>query len=488
MKICFLIPPTKGRNPDRLFGCNYAFFMQHNIFILYPASLLKQYGFDVKFIDCTKEKKSLNDVLKRDFDVYVFYSVFLTRKTDLSTAEKIEKKFKNKAVVFLGTDPTYSPEKYATKKNRFVVRGEPEYILLELVKALKNKKKNFLKIKGLTWYNSKLINNKSRDYIKNLDNLPFPDRTLIKRPFSYFNPKFKKQPSTTMLTSRGCSFRCYFCIPNSLSFAREIEWKRHYGKKPPVSMRSPKNIIEEFKLLKEQGYKSVFIVDDEFIWGKERTIKILKGIRNLGMEISILARCDMLTDEELVKELAKSNVKYVDLGVESFSQEILDDVKKDLDVRTIRKSIRNLKKYRIEPEVNIVFGTSPLETKGTIKNTIKQVKKLDVDFIHATTCTPFPGTDFREIAIKKGWTVTGDKDYIPIDPGADSLIEYPHLSRKELVKAVKKIYRQHYFNLRYLFKQFLRTRSLKELKNKIKTGESIFKNILLNKNEKKKIS
>ena len=487
MKIHFLIPPAgKERNPDRLFGCSYSFFLQHNIFILYPASCLKQKGFEVELTDCVIEEKSLKDALNEEADAYVFYSVFLSREIDLRTADTIQKKFKDKPIIFIGSDPTIYPKKYCNKKNRFVIRGEPEETILDLCNELKKNKQNFKKIKGLTFFNKKPLENPTRPYIENLDKLPFPDRTLIKKPLKYSNPKFKKFPSTTMLTSRGCAFRCSFCIPNSLSFAREVEWKRKFKQKPAVTKRSPKNIIGEFKLIKEQGYKSVFIIDDQFVWGKERTIEILKGIRPFGLEIALLARCDMLSDEDIVREMSLSNVKYVDLGIESFDQKILDDVRKDLKVESINKCVHNLKKYKIEPEVNVLLGCSPLETKETIKKTTKEVEKMNVDVVHATICTPFPGTDFRELALEKGWIITGKQDYIPIDPGADSLISYPHLSREELIKSVKRIYRRHYFSPKYLFKQLISTRSLLELKNKLRAASGIFKNIFILKNEKKK--
>jgi radical SAM superfamily enzyme YgiQ (UPF0313 family) len=480
MKIQFLIPPAnEKRNPDRLFGCSYSFFLQHNIFILYSASYLKSKGFDVEFTDCVVEKKSLDEVLKQEKDVYVFYSVFLSRDIDLKTADIIQEKFKDKPIIFLGTDSTYSPEKYCTQKNRFVVRGEPEETILELCKELAKKKPNFKKIKGITYFDKKKIDNPSREYIKNLDKLPFPDRTLIKKPLGYSNPKFKNFPSTTILTSRGCAFRCYFCIPNSLSFAREIDYKKHFKTKPPVGMRSPKNIIDEFKLIKKQGYNSVFIIDDQFVWGKERIIQILRGIRSLNLELALLARCDMLKDEELVKEMALSNVKFIDLGIESFDQKILDYVRKDLDVEDIYTCANNLKKYNIQPEVNVLLGCSPLETKETIKKTIQEAEKLNADVIHATVCTPFPGTEFREMAIKNGWTE--DKEYIPIDPGSDSLISYPNLPKKELIKSVKRIYRKHYFNPTYIFNQLIKTKSLREFNSKFKTAQSMLKNIFLSK-------
>ena len=100
----FLIPPSiKGRNPDRIFGCNYGLFTQHNIFLLSAATVLKEAGFKVEVIDCIKEKLSLKEVLKKKADVYVFYSVFLSREIDWEAAEAIERK-QNAAIVFLGPE------------------------------------------------------------------------------------------------------------------------------------------------------------------------------------------------------------------------------------------------------------------------------------------------------------------------------------------------------------------------------------------------
>jgi len=475
MHVKFLIPPVQGRVPDRLFGCNYGFFIQQNVFLLYPATLLMDSGYKVSITDCVVEKLSLNQALKESADIYVFYSVFLTRDLDIATAEHISRIQPNSKIVFIGPDPTYKPEFYLKNPRFYAVRGEPELTLLDLVKAISSKK-SIHKLKGLSYLKSNnIVNNPPRSFIKDLDSLPIPERSLLKKPFSYSNPKFSNQPSTTMLTSRGCAFRCYFCIPNSLSFARELEYKKYNKQKPKVALRSPKNIIEEFRLIKKQGYNSVFVVDDQFVWDKARTLEILEGIKNLDLEIAILARCDMLTDLELVKAMKKSGIKYIDLGIESYDQKILDDIKKDLKIETIQKCVGNLKKCNIEPEINVMFGASPLETKSSVERTIHFVQKLDVDIIHSTICTPFPGTDFREVAIKKGWTP--DREYKPIDPGNQSVINLPNLSSQDLVKASKKLYKKHYFNLKYLFNQLRKTKSLKELKLKFNAALNLWKNI-----------
>lgn len=476
-KIIFLVPPTDEKKiPDRLFGCNFAVFFQHNVFMLYPATLLQKEGYDVEVIDCVVGKKKLKYVLKKKADIYIFYSVFLSRKIDLEATEEILKTNKKAKFIFMGSDPSAKPENYIKANNYFVVRGEPEYTTLEIIKNID--RKEFSEIKGLSWMNDgKIIHNSYRDYIEDIDKLPFPNRNLFKEPFKYYNAKFKKLPSTTMVTSRNCSFRCYYCVPNSLSFARELEWKRWHKNKPPVTRRSVENIIKEFEEIAKQGYKSVFIIDDQFIWGKERTIEIFDGIKHLNLEISLLARPDLLVDEELVKKMVGAGVRHVDLGVESFNQEILDYINKDLDVNTIERGIKLLKKYKIDPEINVMFGSCPLETKKTMEDTIKKVQKMNVEVIHVSICTPFPGTEFRKKALREGW-LTEKGDYRPVDPALDALIEYPHLSKKDMIKAVRGLYFRHFFNPKYLLKQLVKLKSREELKHKASTARNIWKKVI----------
>jgi len=273
MKITFLIPPAVGVPPERIFGCNYGYFFQHNIFMLYPAAMLEKGKHDVKFIDCPIERKDedwFKEFLKKDkSSAYILYTVFLAEKTDNHISKLIRSIRKDVNIIFAGPEPTGFPErflKFVDDDKIFIVRGETEITMKELINALE-KEKDFSKILGLSWKkNRKIINNKPRQLNENLDELPFPARHLIKKPKRYFNPKLKRKPSTVMLTSRNCWGRCIYCIPCSYSFAREIEHKKYNNwYKPKVGLRSPKDIAEEFRLVKKQGYKSVAIIDDNFV-------------------------------------------------------------------------------------------------------------------------------------------------------------------------------------------------------------------------------
>ncbi|MBI3814444.1 MAG: radical SAM protein, partial [Nitrospinae bacterium] len=290
---------------------------------------------------------------------------------------------------------------------------------------------------------------------------------------NYFNPKFRKRPHTIMMTSRGCAFKCHFCVPNSISFARELEYMRYNnGKKPPVQIAGAKRVIEEFKTIKNQGFNSVMIVDDQFLWARNRTLEICRGIKELGMEWGCLSRADFLTDEDVVKEMAGAGCVSIDIGVENLNQDVLDYIEKDLMVENVYKAIGLLRKYGIEPKLNIMFGTSPKETAQDIINTVEKLKRLDVSNIMFSIATPFKGTKFYDFCKEKGFLVDESDN---INPLGKSMISYPHLSKEELEKLERYAYRSFYIRPRMIMKRVASYRSIKDFVNDIKVAINLFK-------------
>ncbi len=461
MKISYIEPITQNKKRvERIFGCSFTNYPLPNIYMLIIFGLLE------KKHECVYNQEFLyfeDDAALRNFiesdksDVYLMFSVNLSMETDISFAKRILKISPNKKIVFLGPAPTFYTDKFVLNENTYVVRGEPDFTILELIEAI-NSKKSLRNIVGISCLEKgKIKHNKAREIIENLDELPFPARHLINNDI-FYNPKLGLKPFTVMLTSRGCSHRCIYCVPCALSFARQIEFQKgKKGKnnfvKPQVRMRSPENIIEEFKLLKSQGYKAVSIIDDQFVWGKERTLQICNGIKDLGMVWGCLSRADHL-DEEIVKAMAESGCKYVDIGVESFVQRILDYTKKDVTAEKLIWGIKLLKKHGIFVKLNILFGASPLETKETINETLKKIKEIDPDQVMFDVCSPFPGTEFYDIAKKENWILGGD--YTPIDVARSAHINYPHLSNEDLQKAVHRANLRFFLSPKFIVKNIIR--------------------------------
>jgi len=465
--VVFVVPPKfKGKLPERVYGCSYTLYNTPNLGILYAAAVLEQAGNRVEIIDEENLEWTafISKAVKKAADYYIFHTVLLSTPVDLKAAKDIRKRLPGKYIIFFGPHPTYVPNDFLFDDKCVVARGEAEFILRDIVEG-----KGLKDILGASYLEKgEVVDNPTYGYIKDIDELPFPARHLDRR--SYVNPKLGGKKFTNILTSRGCAYRCYYCVPMSISWARELEWKKTSPGKPPVTKRSAKNIIVEFRQLAKQGYKEFSIIDDMFVWDKDRILEICRGIRPLKIRYGILARADHMQDEKVVKALAGSGCQYVDLGVESFDQKVLDYVKKDLDVKKVYRAVSLLNKYRITPKINIMFGTAPIETKKSIMKTIEEAKDLPVDFCMFSIATPFPGTEFEKQAKEHHWlNKKYNNIYENLDPAKISLISYPHLSAKDLEDLTIKANRTFYIRPKILMKQLRRTSSISGLKQGAKT-------------------
>lgn len=454
MKITFIDPPNflTNKNIERVFGCTYTLYPMPNIFSLSCAAVLRAGGFEVKYIDMANEhwcQKKAEYFLKNDnSDMYVFHSVNLSIKPDMFFYKKA-KAIKNKSFfVFSGPAPTYFPEDFIKDHGTFVVRGEAEYTLLELAECLKNGA-DVKDVCGVSFFkDDKIFNNKSRALISDLDKLPCPARDLTKKEI-YYNPKLVLTPFTALQTSRGCPYRCMFCVPASCNFAISLEERKARTTKDPVRSRSADSVIEEFRNLGEEGYRSASVIDDQFLLDEKRTIDICEGVRGLNIKWGCLARADRINDK-IAKALSVSGCRYIDMGVESFDQNVLNDIRKDLNVERVYEAVHILKKYNIMVKINLLFGVSALQTIDSMKKDVSIAGSLDVDAVMFSLATPFPGTDFYDRAKKEGWFC--QNEYYPESVQSRSVINYPGVSHVQLNSLIRYANLVFYLSPKFLFK------------------------------------
>lgn len=455
MKITFLsIDKINGKNVERIYGCSFSVYPTENLAISYASSILKNAGHKVAFFSVFELAKDRIP----SADIYIIHSVYQTAIFDLKLIKKIRKR-----VYVFGPMPTMNPEKYLLLENIFILRGEIEEILLSAIaNPTKTKSVSFLK-------NGKIKNNPSAGPIKNLDLIPFPDRGLFKQ--NYFNPKLFYKKNVYIMTSRGCAYSCYFCVPNSISWARELEWKRNKKGKPPVTVRSVKNIVDEILELYDMGFREFSFTDDQFIVGERRILQLLSEIKKLKINFGILARCDKLLNPKIVRALAAAGCCYVDLGIESFDQNILDDIGKQLKKENIYKSIKLLNRNNIEPKLNIMFGTSKLENEKIIKNSINETLKLPVNYCMYSIATPFEGTEFYKFAKKNSLIISDYHDPLK------SSISYPQLSSQRLQKLIRQAYLKFYLRPRIIYSQVKKIKSPSNLRQLLLSIINFLKNM-----------
>ncbi len=466
MKITFLVPPVldRQRPAERSAGCTRVVYFAPNIYELTVIGVVEDLNMgEVAYEDFVFYKKKEEDFLQflatDDSDIYCIWTVNLSIESDMLAIDSIFRIRSQARVIMMGPGPTYFIEKCLVDKRIVIVRGEPEATIVELLHAL-NEDKPLNNILGISWMNSEgnIVNNGFRPLIGDLDSLPLPARHFIANR-RYFNPKIKRKGYTTAFTSRNCPYHCIYCVPSSLTFAREIENKRFTGRKPTISYRTAQSVDREMALLHEQGYKAIGFMDDNFIWNEERTRLMCEIMKKYGMLWGCQARVDAIT-EPIAKMLGESGCQYVDLGVESFNDEILKYVRKGITTEQIYEAIRLLKKYKVPVKLNVLIGSSPLETKETLRHTLKEAKKLKVDQVMFNIVSPFPGTEFYKLCKENNWLSTGD--YVPTDVQRESILNLPNISSREMEKILFKNNLSYFLSWNFITTQLKRFTSWSE--------------------------
>lgn len=461
MKVCFLIPPEPiaSTPAERSAGCTRVVYPMPNLYELTVAALVESKGYNVEYVDLTASGGDLREFVgASDADVFMIWTVNLSRAADFAARDAILELRPDAKVVFLGPGATFFPNLYLTDERVVIARGEPEMTVVELLDCWRDGF-DWRGLDGLIYLSDGQIKrNRARKLMTDLDALPFAARHLLGGR-EFHNPKLKTGPYTTMLTSRNCPFHCIYCVPSSLTFARELDFRADNGRKPPISFRSPESIERELDELAAEGYRAIGFVDDNFIWNEERTAALCSALRKHGFVWGCQARADAIT-EPIAKMLGESGCTYVDLGVESFNDEILKFIRKGVDSKRIFEAIELLKKYNVPVKLNILIGTSPLETKETLRETLRTAQALKVDQVMFNIVSPFPGTEFYAMAKENGWIRGGE--YEPTNVQRESILSYPHLTAEEMEKALFDFNLRYFLSPRIVWKHIRKFRSFGE--------------------------
>lgn len=407
----------------------------------YLAAVLEQNGYDVDVIDC----QALNihyeefeqEISKRKPDVVGFTSITLTYNSALHLSE-ITKRLHPKCLIVLGGPHATFWDEEALQECPsldIVVRGEGEYTMLELVQKLEAGQ-SFDSVQGITFRkDGEIIVNPDRPYIENLDELPYPARHLW--PLEELR---KVEDVFYLTTSRGCTSWCEFC-----------QAVRMFGRR--FRMRSPKNVVDEIEYLYKTYNATQFtFCDDAFTVDKSRVEELCDEIqkRNLKIIWNCGTRVDMVTKDLLIK-MKQAGCVSVWFGVESGSQEVLDEMHKGISTDQTVKTVGWVRELGLQPVPNILIGF-PGETKETAWRTIKFAEKLSPDNIaFFNIATPLPGTPLYDKVKKNGWLKVEDFNVYDC---RTPIFETPTLSMKEQEELLEKAFQSFYLRPNYIIRMW----------------------------------
>ncbi len=380
---------------------------------LQAASVIRDAGFAVKVFD-TALCQSATDVndeltsLRPDF--FVIYDDgfnYLTKMCltimrqaafDMIALAKVQ----NATVIVCSSDSTDHYEKYFEQGADYIIRGEGEETLKELLISL-SENKSVENISGIVFSKEgKPVVNAARPVMHNLDSLPMPAWDLIDlEPYRKIWKDNHRYFSLNIATTRGCPFKCNWCA------------KPIYGNR--YNSRSPEKVVEEIAYLLTHYQPDHFWMCDDIFGLKPGWIQkfaTLVNTRNLKFKYKIQSRVDLLLEENTIDALAQSGAETVWVGAESGSQKILDAMDKGTAVEQIREARLLLRLKKIKTAFFLQFGY-PGETKEDINSTLQMVLDLMPDEIGISVSYPLPGTKFYEnvkagLIGKQNWSDSDD--------------------------------------------------------------------------------
>ena len=431
--------------------------------LAYITSILKQNNHQVDCLNLNHYSGTIKQVIthflnKTKYDFIGTGNNALAYNTTKIIINSIKEHPSKPKIILGGPIITTQPELYFKDlKPDFGIIGEGEETIIDLLNNLENLEN----VKGIIYKeNSKIKITEKRNPPNNLNTLPYPDFEAFNfteylnnqrtNTFHNYNP-FNNPRTYPILGSRSCPYQCTFCYHDSKYRARSIE-----------------NIMKELRtMVKKYKINIILLYDDCFAITKERVEEFCKEITKLQKEISWkLKWSPQLTVKHVTPELLKlmkdSGCDTISYGYESYSQEVLQSMKKPITPEQIDYSFKETLKAGMAIQANFIFGDTK-ETKETAKETLDYWKKNAKGQISLIFIQSYPGSQIYKHCIKKG-IIKDEIKYLQNLTGSTILNMTENMSNKEFNKLIKDIYET---NSKYL--KYIKPNSIKKTSKEIYT-------------------
>jgi len=376
------------------------------IYQAYGLAVLEQDGHEVAAVDCTALDLDVSDLLGRmaDFapDLIVVEVSTPSFPVDIETIRRMDEQ-NDVPLVLIGAHASVFHREILTE-HLFVdaiARGEYEYTLRDAARALEEGRP-FAGVAGLTCRDS------------DGETVVGPDR-----PYIYHEPGYIALPWITMVSTRGCPSKCTFC-----------NWPQTmYGH--TYRARSAENVVDEMAYCVGKYHPGeIFFDDDTFTIGKKRVLEICSEIERRGLDVlwTCMGRVDTV-DTEVLSRMRSAGCRKIKFGVETGSREVMDRIRKRIDLQRVPEVFRAARDAGIEVHGTFMVGL-PGETRETVRETIELACSLPMDTVQFSIATPFPGTEFFAECERNGWLVT--RDWSHYDGRFGAVVSYPQLDKTEI--------------------------------------------------------
>jgi radical SAM superfamily enzyme YgiQ (UPF0313 family) len=403
---------------------------------LFAASFMREQGYKVALFDAmlAESEQEWDAALERYQPRYaVIYEDNFNYLSKMCLLNMREAAFKMTAmakargipVIICGSDASDHYEAYLQNGADYVIRGEGEETLQELLASLTGKSDKPLdEIAGLAYEDVATL---PRPVMKQLDTLPFPawDLVDVERYRSIWMERHGYY-SVNMVTTRGCPYHCNWC-------AKPI-WGQRYN------VRSAENVVRELIWLRENFQPDHIWFADDILGLKPGWVQEFANLvekYDVRTPFKCLSRADLLLVDDTIEAMKRAGADIIWMGAESGSQKILDAMDKGTKVEQIYEATRKLKAIGVKVGFFLQFGY-PGENREDIQKTVQMVRDLMPNDIGISVSYPLPGTKFFN-SVKADLTVTNWQD------SADLAMlyagPYPTEFYRQLHKVVHKDYR-----------------------------------------------
>jgi anaerobic magnesium-protoporphyrin IX monomethyl ester cyclase len=441
-KVLLLNPPGKHLflRDQHCSSVSKADYYWPPIDLLVLSGILSQ-EYEVQVIDAIIERKSESEcfeiITREKPDVIVFLTGISSWLRDFSFVERAKEKTGCQTIAsggFLLSDWKRVMEKYP-----FLDAIIMDYTSESILSYLRGERENLFDICFRD--SGKILS--TPDQMLRKFTIPVPKHELFPL-YKYRLPHGRYRPFSSILTNYGCPYRCSYCIAEKSNF-----------KYRPVD-----NVIPELEWVRSLGVRELFF--------KDFTFGIPGGVaRELCREMAsrfefswiCSSRVDVL-DETILRLMKRAGCHTIQFGVESASQDLLDDNEKKVVLKQISETFKLCRELGIKTLAHFILGL-PGETEKSLRETVDFAKKIDCDYASFNVAIPLPGTTLRQRCLENGWLVS-DQEELDSSRGYP-VIETSFLSREKLWKLRNKALHSFYLRPGYIIKKLFQIRSLSDL-------------------------